>query len=480
MRMKQKLFSILALLLMAATGAWAKDYYAPSTDEVIILHEVYNAPSSGKSLHSAIAWGGNASTYTKKAGDPNNGGQSTSSTVNCYSVKGNGQGKNITLSITGVSKVIVYHEKHNTRYIELRDGSKTGNIIGSGEKNTYYTEVALTATNQYSIFLHGTSDGSDDQDVYVYAIKLIAAPAATYAVTLAEGTEDADQWTIEPKTGLKGGETVIATYSGEKKVKSVKAVKKEAGNAYLTWDADQKKLVATEMPTTYKTVQNSNEDVTWEAGTYVVEGEVTINGRITLTGDVDLIIKDGATLTANKIIGENHKLYIYGQAQMTGELVVNCSNGDAIRELSTLEVHSAKVTATSSVNASGGIGEIGTFNVYGGSVDAKGTVASGYGICLVKAGTMNIYGGVVKAEGTGNGDTWGYGIVCDNTKYPATVTVYGGQLWAGNANNKALNGVTLTIDKSLGFNGEIETSPDNSTWNPTVGTPDAKYVRVGY
>ena len=48
----------------------------------------------------------------------------------------------------------------------------------------------------------------------------------TYSVTLAEGTEDADKWTIEPNSDLEGGETVIATYSGTKKVKSVKAVKK--------------------------------------------------------------------------------------------------------------------------------------------------------------------------------------------------------------------------------------------------------------
>jgi len=138
MKKKFRLFLLLALLMTAATGAWAQDYYAPSTDEVIILNDVYNASNSGYSSHSAIAWGGQASTSisSKKAGDPNNGGQPTSSTVSCYSVKGNGQGKNITLSITGVSKVIVYHERHSSRYIELRDGSKTGNIIGSGQTNT--------------------------------------------------------------------------------------------------------------------------------------------------------------------------------------------------------------------------------------------------------------------------------------------------------------------------------------------------------
>jgi hypothetical protein len=235
--MNKKLLFLLVLLLTATTGAMAQDYYAPSTDEVIILNEVYNASNSGYSSHSAIAWGGAATTSNKKAGDPNKGGQPTSSNVICYSVKGTGQGKNITLSITGVSKVIVYYHGEPLRYIELRDGSKGGNIIGSGEKNTYYTEVELTATNKYSIFLHGTSNGSDDVDFYVYAIKLIAAPAATYSVTLAEGTEDATNWQGKagegeyqslPLEGVAAGTAVSVKYSGKKKVKSVKAVKKAA------------------------------------------------------------------------------------------------------------------------------------------------------------------------------------------------------------------------------------------------------------
>ncbi len=47
----------------------------------------------------------------------------------------------------------------------------------------------------------------------------------TYSITLAEGTEDANKWTIEP-TEATAGSPVTATYSGTKKVKSVKAVKK--------------------------------------------------------------------------------------------------------------------------------------------------------------------------------------------------------------------------------------------------------------
>ena len=72
-----------------------------------------------------------------------------------------------------------------------------------------------------------------------YAADIEAMP--TYAITLAEGTEDAGKWTVKvgegeaqelPLEGLEGGEKITVTYSGEKKVKSVKAVKKAAGLTY--------------------------------------------------------------------------------------------------------------------------------------------------------------------------------------------------------------------------------------------------------
>ena len=59
-----------------------------------------------------------------------------------------------------------------------------------------------------------------------------AVAQTTYKVSVKEGTEDATNWTIAPAeattTGVAAGTTVTATYSGTKKVKSVKAVKKAA------------------------------------------------------------------------------------------------------------------------------------------------------------------------------------------------------------------------------------------------------------
>ena len=442
---KNKLLLLLALLMTAATGAWAqtetllttitatgKEQASYSTANVATVSFSYTANGSSGYLANWGWWG-----------------YGFTATVNAA------EGYTIT-------KCIFYDDANRT----ATDSEAPFVVETTEEDNTpRINGTPIDGGNMWS-------KGIKKIEVYGYA---------TYSVTLAEGTEDADKWTISPNPA-PAGSPVTATYSGEKKVKSVKAVKKggavDPAKAYLAWDADQNKLVATEIPATAIKVASADAGVTWEAGTYVVEDDVTIKGIIRLSGNVDLIIKDDATLTANKIQGGNKNLRIYGQANKSGQLVVN-STTDAISNITTLEVHSAKVTATASTNSCGGFYGITTFNVYDGLVDAKGTGSNGYGITLKENGSMNIYGGEVKAEGKGNNVNYSYGIRCGNS-IKATVTVYGGKLWAGNADNKALKYITLAIDKSLGFNGEIECSPDNSTWNPTVGTPDAKYVRVGY
>jgi len=54
-----------------------------------------------------------------------------------------------------------------------------------------------------------------------------------FSVTLKEGTEDADKWTIDP-VDAKEGDEIKATYTGKLKVKSVKAVKKSVGPVTYT------------------------------------------------------------------------------------------------------------------------------------------------------------------------------------------------------------------------------------------------------
>ena len=122
----------------------------------------------------------------------------------------------------------------------------------------------------------------------------------TYKVSVKEGTEDTDNWTV-PAEAAEGA-TVTATYSGTRKVKSVKAVKKNtayAANEFNLASWDGTKVVFTKYSTMSATaVANSDAAVTW-SGWYTVSGNVTINGDVTLGATTHLILQDGATLTIN-------------------------------------------------------------------------------------------------------------------------------------------------------------------------------------
>ena len=455
--MKKRFLSMLVLLAAVATGAWADTTVTWTTSDIssglfvdFVDGTVINNTIKGITATGSIGGDGNWSGTDIYSGDANNTITFTSSVGNIKSIE------------------------IKADQINFHSGIPAGWTL-SPKTLSWSGEASSTVSLTFSSW-----DGITSISEIVFTI----APTG-YSITLDEGTgnKDSQNWEITPQSSeLSGSEAVTVKYNGSREVKSVTVVKKGGAvdNTYLAWDADQKKLVAKPMPESFTTVTSDNTE--WSAGTYVVEGQVDINGTIVLTGDVNLIIKDGAKLDVYHLYGNSHNLSIYGQAQMTGELDVNHSGGDAINEIPTLEVHSAKVTATSSESYGAGFGDIGTFNVYGGSVDAKGThVEGGCGICLGENGSMNIYGGEVKAEGKGI-DLDSYGITCAES-LATTVKVYGGKLWAGCADNRALNndGIVLTIDKSLGFSGKIETSADNSAWAEYIGNaPDSKYVRVGY
>ena len=119
-------------------------------------------------------------------------------------------------------------------------------------KCIFYDDANRTATDSEAPFVAETTeedktpringkpiDGGNYQSKGLKKIEVYGyvTPTATqYSVTLAEGTEDATNWTISPAKAAEGS-PVTVTYSGEKKVKSVKAVKKAAGPAYTQLSA---------------------------------------------------------------------------------------------------------------------------------------------------------------------------------------------------------------------------------------------------
>ena len=151
------------------------------------------------------------------------------------------------------------------------------------------------------------------------------------------------------------------------------------------------------IPSTATTLTGTVTPGNLAAGTYVVSGTATCAGDLKLTGDVDLILLDGASLTmTGGIAGDEYTLNIYGQTEGTGELSAKGftsggSTGIAI-DTKNLNVHGGKITISTSDQ---GIETGGTFTVYNGTINTTGTYNG-----IMALGPMNVYGGDITASST--------------------------------------------------------------------------------
>ncbi len=232
---------------------------------------------------------------------------------------------------------------------------------------------------------------------------------------------------------------------------------------------------------------------------YVVRENVTMNTSLTISGNVNLLLMDGVTLTAKGVeIRGTNRLTLCGQVSGTGQLNTTGSPGVSLMGGGTLEIHGGRLTATGG-NGSAGIGGKydsamnGTLVVYGGSVSAQGgqksyqqeyrdsdgmpsyyTVkAGGAGIgggACGSGGTVVIYGGRVEAEagmgagiGAGTDDHSG-----GNNEGGGSVTILGGYVttiphnspswydyWA--VGGRKSNSLTLGGDMKVTVNGQTYT-----------------------
>ena len=78
----------------------------------------------------------------------------------------------------------------------------------------------------------------------------------------------------------------------------------EEGNQYLKWNETTKQMEiafidATAMPAESELADGSGSSKLLPAGTYIIAEDMTFNKIIKLSGDVDIILCDGATLTMN-------------------------------------------------------------------------------------------------------------------------------------------------------------------------------------
>ena len=199
--MRKKFFSMLVLLAAVATGAWAQTETLLTTITATAKEQASYSTANVATVSFSYTAGG-SSAYLANWGW---WGYGWSATVNAA------EGYTIT-------KCVFYDDQNRTAtdseapfVVETTEEDKTPQVNGTP-------------------ILAYTSKGIKKIDVYGYVTP------TTVDVTLADGTEDASNWQGKagegeyqslPLTGLEAGTAVSVKYSGTKKVKSVKAKKKQ-------------------------------------------------------------------------------------------------------------------------------------------------------------------------------------------------------------------------------------------------------------
>lgn len=171
--------------------------------------------------------------------------------------------------------------------------------------------------------------------------------------------------------------------------------------SYLAWNG--RKLVkktGAQAPRKYNIVESSDKDVTWRAGDqsmwYVVRDKVTIDKRITVEGEVKLILCNGAKLTApNGIrVGKNSSLDIYAQCMDKRRGILEASahgnshegnaaiGGNEEEDSGPITIHGGRIIATADSGGAGiggGAFGDGDVTIHGGLVTATGACGAGIG-----------------------------------------------------------------------------------------------------
>ncbi len=183
----------------------------------------------------------------------------------------------------------------------------------------------------------------------------------------------------------------------------------------------------------------------WSNGWFVVSGAVTIESRITVSGTVNLILTDGAQLTASQGIavngGNTFIIYAQSEAESTmGSLVATGGEGQA-------GIGGNASTACGTVTVNGGI-----VNAQGGDYGAGIGGGEGYWNNNCHGGTVTVNGGSVNAQGGDEGAGIGGGCYSNGgivTINGGSVNAQGGDYGAGIGGSDEGNGGTLIVNGGI-------------------------------
>ncbi|MBR0282013.1 MAG: InlB B-repeat-containing protein, partial [Oscillibacter sp.] len=206
----------------------------------------------------------------------------------------------------------------------------------------------------------------------------------------------------------------------------------------------------------------ASDSAAWGAGWYAVTEDVTIAERVTVAGEVYLILCDGATLTASKgiTVDNDNKLTVYAQSGGTG----------ALKATGTSDYDEAGIGAFNSYNGSSNCG---TVAIHGGvieAVSARGGAGIGGAGGNSGGGNITIYGGDITAVGNGMNTGIGSGW----RPYGSTaVTIYGGEINAtGGQRAAGIGGGTSASNINVEIYGGVINATGGSQNSAGIGYGD--------
>lgn len=198
---------------------------------------------------------------------------------------------------------------------------------------------------------------------------------------------------------------------------------------YIAYDAEGTKSIK-DIPEDAIELTGTIEATSLAAGTYVVSGEASRNGNLPMDGEVNLILKDGASLTVNGKISGATTLNIFGQEKSTGKLTIDNSEIEFGIIIKNVNIHGGVISITGPDQA---IETGGTLNIYNGTITASGEYNA-----IMALGPMNVYGGELTATSTTTEVIAPAISVYAEGDNAAILTIYDGKVTATSANGDGI------------------------------------------
>ena len=260
----KRVFIFIALMLTTANGAWAQ------TESLLTT---ITPDGSGNPVYSVA----NKATIAKD-------GISYSSSYGWWATTSR------NLTVTACEGIVITKVKFTT------------NQGATWEDTAAPFQVKLQTLKVYD------SDNSALNGLGVTKIEVYGYEATTYySVTLAEGTEDAENWVITPNEGIEEGTEVTIQYNGTRRIKSITAVQAAASVKEPAATPNIAQADCTFSPSNGKsTLSNANITTSMEysADNGTTWTDVTSNGSIAslAAGTVQIRVKETVDNLASEAV----------------------------------------------------------------------------------------------------------------------------------------------------------------------------------